>query len=234
MEKPTTIDNNSAQDLIRFEYEQALETIRMLADIRFKLLALVPFVSGATIAFLSADPADAPPQAILAGSVAGFLVTIGVAIYNLRNTQSMNVTRARCVELENLLKPPVTGQFHSHQPPSKLFYVIPLWADLGLAIIYGTVLAAWLFLIMHTMLNAAFDSFLGRPVDLFAILITAVAGLVLIFEIIRLDERSKCCANAEVEVCPSKRETTDPAAEGRALLEDISARPAAATLPASQ
>jgi hypothetical protein len=75
------------QEILRFDYDQALQTIRQLADVRFKLLALVPFISGATIAFLSVDPEKAPPHVILAGSGAGFLITAGVLIFNLRNTQ---------------------------------------------------------------------------------------------------------------------------------------------------
>jgi hypothetical protein len=50
------------QDVIHLDYEQAHEMIRMLSDVRFKLLTLVPFVSGATITFFSLDPADAPQR----------------------------------------------------------------------------------------------------------------------------------------------------------------------------
>jgi hypothetical protein len=187
MERRTLRENDSVQDTIRFEYEQALQTIRMLADIRFKLLALVPFISGATIAFLSFDPGNAPPHVILAGSFAGFLITVGVLIYNQRNTQFINVTRARCLELEKLLDLPVKGQFHSHQKTFRLFQAIPLWADLGLAIIYSTVLAAWLFLIMHT----ALDPFFQWPVAIVTIPITLLAAARLCFEIVRLDKVSQ-------------------------------------------
>ena len=194
MEQRTANDNDSVQDIIRFEYDQALQTIRQLADVRFKLLALVPFISGATIAFLSVDPGKAPPHVILAGSVAGFLITAGVLIYNQRNTQFINVTRARCIELEKLLKLPVKGQFHSHQDNFHLFKFIPLWADMGLAIIYGTVLAAWLFLIMHT----ALDPFFGWPVAFVVAPFTILAGVGLCFEIVRIDHVSKDHATQDV------------------------------------
>jgi hypothetical protein len=40
-------------DRLKVDYEQTLATYRMLADIRFKLLAFVPTISGAVIALLS-------------------------------------------------------------------------------------------------------------------------------------------------------------------------------------
>jgi hypothetical protein len=190
MEEQTANDNDSVQDMLRFDYDQALQTIRQLADVRFKLLALVPFISGATIAFLSVDPKKAPPHVILAGSVAGLLITVGVLIYNQRNTQLLNVTRARCIKLEELLTLPVQGQFHSQQKKFKFLTIIPLWADMGLAIIYGTVLAAWLFLIMHT----ALDPFFRWPVAIVAAPFAILAGVGLCYEIVRIDRVSKALA----------------------------------------
>jgi hypothetical protein len=194
MEKQTANHSDSVQEILRFDYDQALQTIRQLADVRFKLLALVPFISGATIVFLSVDPGKAPPHVIFAGSVAGFLITVGVLIYNQRNTQFINVTRARCIELEKRLKLPIKGQFQSHPDSFYLFKVIPLWADMGLAIIYGTVLAAWLFLIMHT----ALDPFFRLPVAIVAAPITILAAIGLCYEIVRLDYVSQEHANQSV------------------------------------
>jgi hypothetical protein len=54
----------------------------MLADIRFKLLALVPLISGAAIAFLTTDPVHASSQIVLAGGVFGLLITLGITIYD--------------------------------------------------------------------------------------------------------------------------------------------------------
>jgi hypothetical protein len=194
MEEQTAKDNDSVQDIVRFDYDQALQTIRQLADVRFKLLALVPFISGATIAFLSIDPEKAPPHVIFAGSVAGLLITTGVLIYNQRNTQLLNVTRTRCMVLEELMKLPVKGQFHSQQKKFHFLRIIPLWADMGLAIIYGTVLAAWLFLIMHT----ALDPFFRWPVAMVAAPLTTLVGVGLCYEIVRIDRVSKDLAKQDV------------------------------------
>ena len=143
-----TLDEKVSQrDITRLDYEQAHETIRMLSDVRFKLLTLVPFVSGATITFLSLDPADAPPHVVLAGSCAGFLVTVGILFYDYRNTQIIEVTRARCLALERFLGLPIDGQFKTVKRFS------PLRAEWGLAVIYSTVLAAWSYLIVYTLQN---------------------------------------------------------------------------------
>src|SRR5215204_821582 len=98
-------------DIIRFDYEQSLQTYRMLADIRFKLLALVPLISGAAIAFLTTDPVHASSQLVLAGGVFGLLITLGITIYDQRNTQIMNVSKRRARELEKRLPLPLGDSF---------------------------------------------------------------------------------------------------------------------------
>jgi hypothetical protein len=55
-------ESDSDFDRIKVDYEQTLATYRMLADIRFKLLAFVPTISGAAITFLSSKTAQAEPQ----------------------------------------------------------------------------------------------------------------------------------------------------------------------------
>src|SRR5688572_15893878 len=105
-------DHSSKDDIVRFDYERALQSFQMMADIRFKLLALVPLVSGTGIAFLTIDPVKASQRVILAGGLFGFLVTLGVTLYNQRNTQLMNVLRCRACELEGQLPFTVQGHFH--------------------------------------------------------------------------------------------------------------------------
>src|SRR5215204_831256 len=135
-------------DIIQFDYEQSLQTYQMLADVRFKLLALVPLISGAAIAFLTTDPVHASSQIVLAGGVFGLLITLGISIYDQRNTQYMNVARFRARELEKRLPLPLEGYFQ-HGPAKDLEFLgwMYVWSDRSLALIYGTVLTAWVFLI---------------------------------------------------------------------------------------
>jgi len=44
---------NAEYERRKLDYEQAVDTYRQLADIRFKLLAFVPTLSGAAVALLS-------------------------------------------------------------------------------------------------------------------------------------------------------------------------------------
>jgi hypothetical protein len=55
----------------------------------------------------------------------------------------MNVSKHRARELEKILPLPLGGQFQ-HMPPKDLKFLgwMKVWSDRGLALIYGTVLAA--------------------------------------------------------------------------------------------
>ena len=82
----------------KFDYEQTLETYRQLTDIRFKLLAFVPALSGAAIALLTRSEIDGLEGVGLAGL--GFVVTLGIALYDQRNTVFYNGAIGRAKFLE--------------------------------------------------------------------------------------------------------------------------------------
>lgn len=93
------------QDLLLALYKEACQNWRTLLDIRFKLLALVPTISFLLIAgLLSAKdwlPAI-PPQLRLALALLGAVVTLGLFIYELRNSELYTDlgSRARRMEFE--------------------------------------------------------------------------------------------------------------------------------------
>jgi len=93
------------------DYEEVWNSFRMLADIRFKLLALVPTVSAVAFVFITSQGLHTHPDAILGLSGGGFLVTLGIAVYNLRNSQLMSALYCRGCALENKLNFPLGGQF---------------------------------------------------------------------------------------------------------------------------
>lgn len=127
--KPATV---TEFDKIKMEYEQVNENIRMLADIRFKLLALVPPLGGVAIFVLSkmAEPERvqaslAPPLNgvgifVLSGMAApepvtpvqlalvclvatlGFLATLGITFYDQRNSELYNALGGRANYLEHV------------------------------------------------------------------------------------------------------------------------------------
>jgi hypothetical protein len=137
-------------DLDRWDYEQTVESIRQLTDIRFKLLAFVPTLSGAAIAIVTKRALPGVEAAI---GAFGFFVTLGIAFYDQRNSALYDalISRARWLERERLRLPgradaQFGGQF-AERPPERrrLFGIVEVWHDRALALIYGTVLGGWVF-----------------------------------------------------------------------------------------
>jgi len=204
---------------LRMEYEQVNDNFRMLADIRFKLLALVPPLGGVAVYVLSkiagpqpAASGAAPQQptpldysmAFLFG-VMGFLVTLGITIYDQRNSELYNALIERAKYLETRLGLPAIknpehefrGQF-KERPGSRryLFGFILMWHDRGLALIYGTVLGAWFFPMVYAGLELwnwwQVDLPVISPTPLTVALASAsVMTLVFIAEFLRLDSKWK-------------------------------------------
>ena len=150
-------DKDSYDAKVLKDYEEVWNSFRMLADIRFKLLALVPTVSAVAFVFITSQGLHNQPDAILGLSVGGFLVTLGIAVYNQRNSQLMSALRQRGCALEKKLNFPLGGQFSQRPDPIKLvprgrdFGGIEGTHDLGLALIYSVVVASWVFFIMHSL-----------------------------------------------------------------------------------
>lgn len=73
---------------VRADYAETNSLYRALVDIRFRLLAFVPTVSGAAIAILGGGGSvkgDADVRSDI--GLLGLLVTLGVIIYEVRNSQ---------------------------------------------------------------------------------------------------------------------------------------------------
>jgi hypothetical protein len=92
---------------LKLDYERTVETYWQLADLRFKLLAFVPTISGAAIALLTRASVPRWESSILAGL--GFLVTFGIILYDQRNTQFYNRVVGRAAQLEDKLRFAVLG-----------------------------------------------------------------------------------------------------------------------------
>jgi hypothetical protein len=137
-------------DKRKLDYEQVLETYRQFADIRFKLLAFVPALSGAAIALLTRANIERWEKVGVAGL--GFFVTLGIVLYDQRNTQFYNgaITRAQYlekrIELEKFGGDEHAGLFGSRKDhPTRRLLGLRIGHDLGLAFVYCPVLGAWAF-----------------------------------------------------------------------------------------
>lgn len=126
-------------------YGEICNSWRMLTDVRFKLLGLVPTVSAAVlISLLSRNKPDEglSPLSRIAISVFGLLITVGIWMYDQRNTKLYIdlVRRGHRIEEELGID---TGQFRGRISPT------PDWVNHrnATSIIYTVAVGGWLFVL---------------------------------------------------------------------------------------
>lgn len=182
------MDHTTAPEALVAEYQETNSNVRMLADIRFKLLALLPTLGSAAIVLLSnyglrygetKHPSTAYLLGIAAIGLFGFAATLGVTLYDQRNSELYNALIHRAKFLEERLKLPTTpgalqqrdpgGQFRE-RPGRHRRLILKAGHDLALALIYGPVLGAWLFPISYSIARA-----LGAPSPV-ALLLGVICG----------------------------------------------------------
>lgn len=128
------------QALLLSIYEQTCSTWRMLVDVRFKLFAFVPTASLLSLATIFGG-GDATtllsPSLRLLFAVLGLVVTIGLLIYELRNSQLHDdlISRARKIEDELGID---TAVFRGRLLARGL-----LTHDYATWLIYGAAVIAW-------------------------------------------------------------------------------------------
>jgi hypothetical protein len=79
----------SASDRQQLEYQQVAQLLGALDETRFRLLAFVPTIAGAAVGLISGRP---PAVDLLAIGLLGLFATMGILVYELRNSQ----TRTAC------------------------------------------------------------------------------------------------------------------------------------------
>ncbi len=155
-----TYDNR----LLQLDYKQTTAYFHALAETRFKLLALLPITTGTAIVVLDEGTSD---SLTLAVGLLGFVASFGLLVYDQRNTELYDrmQRRAKILEVElgfvpffderdrselNLRPADVKfmgGPFLDRPRRGRSFYGLPLWHDLGLALVYSATLAGWVYLI---------------------------------------------------------------------------------------
>jgi len=149
-----------ADDRLRLDYEQTTQLLRSLTDIRFKLIAFVPTFAGASVGFFGRPR---PAVELLAIGVLGLVATLGIFLYELRNSQLYAVAAARARDLERRLELSGVG-LDAH--------------DRGLALVYGAALAGWSYIVSWGLLRAiGLDSARG-----IGLAIGAVVGVLIVVE----------------------------------------------------
>jgi hypothetical protein len=129
------------RDLLLKLYEETGSTWRLLVEVRFKLFALVPTASLISLATIfSRDDSSrlVSSQLRLLFAVLGLASTLGLLIYELRNSQLHDdlISRARKIEDELGVD---TAIFRGRKGPQGL-----IKHDNATILIYGAALLAWL------------------------------------------------------------------------------------------
>jgi hypothetical protein len=138
-------------ELLRLEYESASRLLGGLTEIRFKLLALVPSLTGAVVALI--QPGRSGVEILAIGGL-GLVATSGVLAYELRNGELRRRATERVIQLESVLfaSGPLLGEVRGRTP--KLFGLIPASHQLGMGLVYGAALGGWVYLVVWGALVA--------------------------------------------------------------------------------
>jgi hypothetical protein len=141
LDDESVIPADNRREVLLAEYAEAAAAWRMLTDVRFKLLGLVPAVSALALTGIvsTKGPLEGAATAVrVAAAVFGFLVVLGLWMYDTRNSELYDdlISRGRRTEQELGIH---TGVFRGRLAPRrKLVSHGP-----ALTLVYGVVLAAW-------------------------------------------------------------------------------------------
>ena len=185
---PVVLD---ADDRIRLDYEQTTQYLRTLIDVRFRLLAFVPTVTGVAVAIIGRPR---PAAELLGVGVLGLLATLGIFVYELRNTQISGTLIRRAAELEHKLQLPSalgtqsSGGLYTERPGVniQLLGFLPVSHGLGLGLVYSASIAGWSYLVAWGGLRAV-DAPQAQAAGA---ALGAVAGVVALFEVERFHRRA--------------------------------------------
>jgi hypothetical protein len=166
------------EERLRLDYGETTDLLRSLTDVRFKLLALVPTLTGTAVAVIGRPR---PAAELLGVGVLGLVATVGVLLYDLRNTQIYDYAVRRAGELESKLG--LGGLFAERPSPTlRPFGLPPATYDHALALVYGAALAGWTYLVAWGALHALGIGGARKG----GAAIGVLAGLLVMLELLRL------------------------------------------------
>jgi hypothetical protein len=149
----------------------------------------VPTLSGAAVALLG-HPSSAVQ--LLALGLLGLTATLGILLYELRNSQLYDYAIGRAQWIEIALELPSLsgnarpGGLFSERPKAslRLFGLATVNRDSGLAVVYSAALAGWTYLVAWGALRAA-NVGSARPIGA---AIGLAVGLILLAELSRIHQ----------------------------------------------
>ena len=130
-------------DALRLDYDQTIRFVHDFRDLRTKMLAFVPTITGTAVGLLG----EPRPAAELIGiALLGLVATLGIFVYELRNAQLYDAMVQRAKELERLLELPTVQGLQGAggvlaRRPARWFA-----HDRGWALVYSAAIAGWSYL----------------------------------------------------------------------------------------
>jgi len=192
------MDGNRREALLA-EYSETSHNFRLLTEIRFKLLALLPIATAAAAA-LKGDNLGMRNGVL---SLFGLAVTIGLVTYNARNDQLYDELIGRAASIERSLGIP-DGAFANRPMAWLKIRILGLkWTvnhGQGIRVIYAASIALWLFGLLAPILEYARNAYLSwgfahfvvsDPTACVQILALALAVLVTLVTAKSIDHQSE-------------------------------------------
>ena len=132
-----------ASEALRLDYDQTIKFVHAFTDLRTKMLAYVPTITGVAVGLLG-EPR--PATELIGIALLGLVATLGVFVYELRNAQLCDALLQRAKELERLLELPTVHGLHGAggvlaTRPSRWFA-----NDRGWTLVYSAAIAGWSYL----------------------------------------------------------------------------------------
>ena len=132
-----------ADEALKLDYDQTTKLVNGFTELRTKMLAFVPTITGTAVGLLG----EPRPAAELIGiALLGLIATLGIFVYELRNAQLYDAAVQRAKELERLLGFPTVQGLQGAggvlaTRPSRWFA-----HDRGWALVYSAAIAGWSYL----------------------------------------------------------------------------------------
>jgi hypothetical protein len=168
------------QERLRLEYDQTVQLLRSLTDTRFRLLAFIPTLSAAAVGLSSGGK---PAVELLAIGIVGLAATVGILVYELRNSQIARAAAVRARHAEASLFPAGPIDVEPPEGMPRLFGMLAVWHGRGVALVYSAALAGWGYLVGWGFLRAVE---LGNARG-WGLAIGAVGGALVFAEIERIE-----------------------------------------------
>lgn len=171
------------------DYERTCEVIKTLVDVRFRLAAFVPLLTGAAAALITSNSLDLTALERGFLSAGGLVFLLGISMYDLRNTQHYNsaIGRAEFLEETRLRfakhpKDSHVGVYGTRRDTTanvkrkrkhrfglgRTGVGLPIRHGTGIAMAYGAALGAWVWALASAIADGRGWTGAGRWWPMFA------------------------------------------------------------------